>query len=129
VQLGTLEEIETFHMFLMRDLYREERPINFEMAYAQGREIDKKYYIVPIRVEGEGPTSRYFIDRGLMNYVVQIHKKGYRALQQRVTQEIQSIESQQEKEDYLKKYMLVNVMSNQEKKHRCYHYLQMIDNL
>ncbi len=25
--------------------------------------------------------------------------------------------------------MLVNVMSQQEKKHRCYHFLQMIDNL
>ncbi len=49
VQVGTLEELETFHMFLMRDLYREERPINFDMAYNQGREIDKKYYIIPLR--------------------------------------------------------------------------------
>ena len=34
IQVGTLDELETFHMFLMRDLYREEKPINFEMAYS-----------------------------------------------------------------------------------------------
>jgi hypothetical protein len=46
-----------------------------------------------------------------------------------VTTEIEELKSQEEKEKYLKNYMLVNVMSLQEKKHRCYHYLQMIDNL
>ena len=30
VQVGTLNEIETFHQFLMHDLYREEKPINFK---------------------------------------------------------------------------------------------------
>lgn len=80
IQVGTLEEIETFHMFLMRDLYRDERPINFEMAYTQGREIDKKYYFIPLKRTQEGSIVRYKIDRALMKYVVEIHKKGYRSL-------------------------------------------------
>ncbi len=46
-----------------------------------------------------------------------------------MTTEIEELKSLEEKEMYLKKYMLVNVMSQQEKKHKCYHYLQMIDNL
>ena len=50
VQVGTLAEIETFHEFLMRDIYREEKPINFAAAFSQGREIDKKYYILPLRL-------------------------------------------------------------------------------
>jgi hypothetical protein len=33
----------------MRDLYREEKNIKFEEAYSEGREKDKKYYIVPLR--------------------------------------------------------------------------------
>jgi hypothetical protein len=33
VQAGTLSEIEAFHEFLMRDLYREERPIDFQAAF------------------------------------------------------------------------------------------------
>jgi hypothetical protein len=49
VQLGTLEEVETFHMFLMRDLYREEKPIEYAEADTAGREMDKKYYIIPLR--------------------------------------------------------------------------------
>ena len=70
VQVGTLEELETFHYFLMHDLYREEKPIKFEEAFSQGREIDKKYYIVPLRLskgkrEGED-LLRYQIDRQLM---------------------------------------------------------------
>ena len=50
-------------------------------------------------------------------------------MQERVTTEIEELGSLEEKEKYLKKHMLFNVMSQQEKKHRCYHYLQMIDNL
>ena len=54
-------------MFLMRDLYREEKPINFEMAHSQGREIDKKYYIVPIRSEKINEQRvRYSVDREMM---------------------------------------------------------------
>jgi len=50
VQLGTLEEVETFHLFLMRDLYREEKPINFAEAHSSGRELDKKYYLIPLKL-------------------------------------------------------------------------------
>lgn len=49
VQLGTLEEVETFHMFLMHDLFKEEKPIKFKEAETAGREMDKKYYIIPLK--------------------------------------------------------------------------------
>jgi hypothetical protein len=34
----------------MRDLYREEKPIKYSEAHTSGRELDKKYYIIPLRM-------------------------------------------------------------------------------
>lgn len=34
----------------MSDLFREEKPVDFMKAWIKGREIDKKYYIVPLRL-------------------------------------------------------------------------------
>jgi hypothetical protein len=51
----------------MRDLYREEKAINFEEAYVRGREIDKKYYFVPLKLQASSENSlRYVLDRDLM---------------------------------------------------------------
>ena len=33
----------------MNDLFKEEKTIDFEKAWFKGREVDKKYYIVPLR--------------------------------------------------------------------------------
>ena len=49
--MGTLDEIESFHSFLMKDLFREEKAINFEYSLHKGRESDKKYYIVPLKLD------------------------------------------------------------------------------
>ena len=61
--MGTLAEIEAFHLYLMSDLYREEKPINFSAANQEGREIDKKYFIVPIKMQWHGDSLRAGIDR------------------------------------------------------------------
>lgn len=89
VQVGTLNEIETFHSFLMHDLYREEKPICFSEAFSQGREIDKKYYIVPLKkTSNHSDIVSYSIDRDLIKYVVQINKKGYKELQKNIIVEM-----------------------------------------
>ena len=90
VQLGTLEELETFHEFLMRDLYREEKPINFKEAFTNGREKDKKYYVVPLKRKEvvEKDKLEYAIDREMMKYVVKLNKEGYRKLQKPFIEEV-----------------------------------------
>lgn len=102
VQVGTLEELETFHLFLMNDLYREEKAINFEEAFSQGREIDKKYYFVPLKLDTTSSQLTYRIDRDLMKYVVQLNKNGYRASQVSVLEELANIPSEDAKRTYLK---------------------------
>lgn len=79
MQVGTLEELETFHEFLMKDIYREEKSINFAAAFSQGREIDKKYYILPLRLQEsmDQDTLVYSIDRDLMRYICRLNKEGY----------------------------------------------------
>ena len=34
----------------MKDIYREQKTIDFSVAFGQGREIDKKYYILPLKL-------------------------------------------------------------------------------
>jgi hypothetical protein len=34
VQIGTLEELETFHAYLMKDIYREEKSIDYNAAFS-----------------------------------------------------------------------------------------------
>lgn len=114
----------------MRDLYREEKEINFEEAFSKGREIDKKYYFVPLKQDPTSPQLSYSIDRDLMKYVVQLNKRGYRASQASVLQELAEIPTEEQKRTYLKQSLLVNAMSNsQEKKHRVYHFIEMLDKL
>ncbi len=45
-----------------------------------GREIDKKYYIIPLRRTSviDSDILGYEIDRDLMKYVNRINKEGYR---------------------------------------------------
>lgn len=33
----------------MNDLFKEEKTIDFNKIWLKGREVDKKYYIVPLR--------------------------------------------------------------------------------
>ena len=70
-------------MFLMRDLYREEKPINFAESHSAGRELDKKYYLIPLKMcQGSNPDEvTYRIDRDLLKYIVLLNKEGYRKLQ------------------------------------------------
>lgn len=113
VQVGTLEEIESFHKFIMSDLYREEKPIKFEAAFDQGREIDKKYYILPLkRLEpiasmGEDEV-RFSIDRELMKYVALLNSKGYKEKQVNILAEMDSLGLEgPAREEYLKRHILV----------------------
>ncbi len=82
VQVGTLNQIETFHKFLMNDLYREEKSIDFTKAFLKGREIDKKYYIVPLKLAKDSENSdltEYKVDRKLLEKVERISNLGYKA--------------------------------------------------
>ena len=113
VQVGTLEEIESFHKFIMSDLYREEKPIKFEAAFDQGREIDKKYYILPLK-RLEHTTSmgedevRFSIDRELMKYVALLNSKGYKEKQVNILAEMDSLGLEgAAREEYLKRHILV----------------------
>jgi hypothetical protein len=62
-----------------------------------------------------------------MKYVVQINRKGYKALQDHIMLEIEKlgIQTKEEKERYLEKYILVK----EDKKHRTYHYFDLLENL
>ena len=75
-----MNQIETFHKFLMNDLYREEKSIDFDKAFIHGREIDKKYYVVPLeRVDTGNPDLiKYRVDRKLLSYVERLSKEGYK---------------------------------------------------
>ena len=123
VQVGTLNEIETFHQFLMHDLYREEKPINFSEAFSQGREIDKKYYIVPLKLtSAPGDVVSYSIDRDLIKYVDKINRHGYKELQKNIIVEMDEMGlTNQERVKHMEEHMLVK----EDKKHKCYNFIQL----
>lgn len=70
----TQRELELFHQTLFTDLYRRERTINFAE-----QELDKKYFIVPIKLtKNEGSSARYELDRNFIRKVANITKNGYK---------------------------------------------------
>ncbi len=61
-----------------------------------------------------------------MRYVCRIDKEGYKTLQQNVVEEAKSLGlSKEERDAYFRKHMLVK----EDKKHRCYHYSDLIEDL
>lgn len=87
VRVATLNQIETFHKFIVNDLFKEEKKVDFEKAWIPNREADKKYYIIPLRrvdsIESSWDSSRleYEVDRKLLEKVERISKVGYRGMQ------------------------------------------------
>ena len=59
-------------MYLMKDLFKEDKAIDFQKAWYKGREIDKKYYFVPLKLVKTGglnnhnETVEYEIDHKLL---------------------------------------------------------------
>lgn len=133
VQVGTLEEVETFQNFFVRDLFREQKEVNFNAPFQPGREIDKKYYFVPLRLckdESDCVDNLlYKIDRDLMRYIVQIKDKGYKTLQKHICEEMRERlgpeATLEEREAYLETFMLVK----EDKPHRIYNYFDIFENL
>jgi len=85
-------------MFLMRDLYREEKPINYAESHSAGRELDKKYYLIPLKMRQSAVNPdevTYCIDRDLLKYVVRLNKEGYRKLQTPFLSELASLPEEQ----------------------------------
>ena len=76
----------------MNDLYRQEKSIDFRKAFVEGREKDKKYYIVPLKKcfanSLDSDIVRYKIDRKLLKKVEKLSIKGYKNSQSHIIQEM-----------------------------------------
>ena len=88
----TVEQLEIFYRTLVMDLYRREYKINYNL---QADNIEKRYFIVPLRLievgdpshytpDGQRQVLTYAVDHKLLQKTERLHKQGYKASQDNV---------------------------------------------
>ena len=54
---GTVRQIQVFHQWLISDIYKRHKDVNYEMCFEDKNiEMTKKYYIVPIKIVKDQPS-------------------------------------------------------------------------
>lgn len=57
VEPGTIRQIQVFHQWLISDIYKRHKDINYDMCLEDKNiEMTKKYYIVPIKIVKDQPS-------------------------------------------------------------------------
>ena len=83
----TVQQIQTFHRTLVRDLYRRELSVDF----AKGVEhVEKRYFLVPLKLRKETGAEkgvlRYEVDKKLLEKVEQLSLRGYKDCQPNIVE-------------------------------------------
>lgn len=82
IEAGTINQIETFHKYLMSDLYKRHKVINFESCLSdENTDKTKKYYIVPLKLDKDFAhvnQIRYQLDSKLLRKVEKLSLNGYK---------------------------------------------------
>jgi hypothetical protein len=75
VNVGTVHQVETFHQWLISDLCKRTKQIDYLLCLNdENRSKTKKYYIVPLKKQG----NCYEIDNQLIQRVERLNSYGYK---------------------------------------------------
>ena len=73
-----MQQIQTFHRTLVRDLYR--REVSVDYAKDLGH-VEKRYFLVPLKLRKSGGEEkdilRYEVDKKMLEKVEQLSQRGY----------------------------------------------------
>ena len=127
----TVQQIQTFHRTLVRDLYR--REVSVDYAKDLGH-VEKRYFLVPLKLRKSGGEEkdilRYEVDKKMLEKVEQLSQRGYKDCQPNIIEWLKlkglfDMPGAPAQTAILKKWMLVK----EDKPNSCYHFAQLLQNL
>lgn len=128
VEPGTINQIETFHKWLMSDIFKRHKVINYaECLNEENRDKTKKYYIVPLKIDKGFEGLRYQVDSKILEKVEKLSENGYKNEQESIMKWLanKNFASFDQKIEKLSERILVK----EDKPSNCYTYCRLLDDL
>ena len=126
---GSIHQIETFHKWLMSDIFKRHKEINYAACLNEdNKDKTKKYYLVPLKIDKHNTEKlSYSVDSKLLQKVERLSENGYKHEQDSIMKWLanKNFDSPELKYDKLRERILVK----EDKPSNCYTYCRLLDDL
>lgn len=131
IEPGTINQIEIFHKYLMSDLFKRHKDIQYDTCLnEENSKKTKKYYIIPLKLDKscKDPNQlKYKIDNQMLEKVEKLCENGYKNEQEKIIDYLNTkgLVTDEERRKKLDKIILVK----EDKPSNCYTFHKVLENL